>query len=532
MGLAFYCGSEFPEHEYDQFQILKNILISKFRDSEDEIAVLYNFFVDEVQIDVALIMKNGILLIEMKDYEGDVFGGEKGDWYCKIPNGELIKIDSGSYENPFVQCRAQRSRLKDKILDLVNNKKLAKFPSDKLIISKFIKSWLYFNGPSTYRIQENMADGNIFKRNPWFNIVNSGTLAEEIDKIRSPFYIIDEDAETLVGNLRVNECGNRIPFSKESKSSSVAEDKLITVGEWDQKSFIALDDLELQSFVAEELSGLYDTKYNIDMSLVVLNKKIEPSVKSLLYIARYGLNWILRSIEKKASDMNVKGMEGLSILSSIFGGQYKIVHEVSKEHARILHGLPLGSYLYKSFILVSVSGGTIIQIDEDKIEISNSYLGLLAHFWILFDERHLEQDEWGPFIDEDLAPRLKKFALKSPLEDLNVLFFRKDLALRKYKEGWFELKIREFDAFIDGDRFDLELYWSKDLDGELIDKIVDTFIAISKKILISEFYDKRFRTDIDIDNRLVKLSYAPIGAKKKVIDMIYDELISEGNLNI
>jgi hypothetical protein len=158
---------------------------------------------------------------------------------------------------------------------------------------------------------------------------------------------------------------------------------------------------------------------------------------------------------------------------------------------------------------------------------------LSAEIWITISWPEIEQgDYFHELIDEDQAPRLKKFFLDNPLEDLNIVFFRKELSYKNIKEGWFLLKIREFDAFIDGDRFNLEFHWFKDLDEELINRIKDTFIEISKKILIGEFKDKRFKTDFKIDDRLVTLEYAPLIAEKKIIDMIYDEIISEGNLNI
>jgi len=528
MGLAFYCGSEFPGREYDQFQELKKILISKYKDSEEEIVVLYNFFIHETQIDVALIMNNGILLIEMKDYEGEIYGDEEGDWYCKNSNGEKNKINSGSFPNPYKQCKVQRSRLTEKLLELVDNKKLAEFPVDKKIISRSIRSWLYFNGSSTYKSNENTNENNVIKRNPWFNIVNAENLASEIDKIRSPFPIIKEDVGAIVKSLNVNECGNKILPTKELKNPDTNNKKLITIGQVDREFSLGLHEIELEACTVEEFKGEYETKSHIHLSLNVLNKKIEPSIKNLLYIAKFVFNHILYSIEEKVSDLDIKSMDGLNELNNALTKQYKIIYEPSKE----LQHTSKGDFFGQSSILTSLDGTTIILIDDKFIKIFNEYFSLSAEIWITFWERRTEQDDWGPFIDEDLAPRIKKFTLDNPLEDLNITFFRKELGSRKEKEGWFELKIREFNSFIDGDRFDLELYWSKDLDEELINKIEDTFVNISKRILMGEFKDKRFLTSLEIYRRLVRLSYAPLAAEKKVIDTIYEEILPEGNSNI
>jgi len=141
-------------------------LISKYKDSEEEIVVLYNFFIHETDIDVALIMNNGILLIEMKDYEGEIYGDEEGDWYCKNSNGEENKINSGSFQNPYIQCKVQRSRLTEKILELVDNKKLAEFPVEKQIISRSIRSWLYSTGPAHIRATKTQLKNNVIKKKP------------------------------------------------------------------------------------------------------------------------------------------------------------------------------------------------------------------------------------------------------------------------------------------------------------------------------------------------------------------------------
>jgi len=49
---------------------------------------------------------------------------------------------------------------------------------------------------------------------------------------------------------------------------------------------------------------------------------------------------------------------------------------------------------------------------------------------------------------------------------------------------------------------------------------------------MSDFKDKRFLTSLEIYRRLVKLSYAPLAAEKKVMDTIYEEILPEGNSNI
>jgi len=523
MGLTFYCGNEFHEHEYNQFQDLKKILISKYGDSDEEIVVLYNFFIKDIQIDVALVMNNGILLLEMKDYEGEIYGDEEGDWDCKKSNGEEIKINSGGFPNPYVQCKAQRSILTNRILELIINKKLKGFPEEKQIISKSIKSWLYFNGSSIYKSRENQTENNLIKRNPWFNIVNAESLAKEIDKIKSSFNLIKEDVNVIVNSLNVRKCDEKIP-QKELKNPEENNNKLITIGQVDDILPITFDNIELESGIVEEFKGKYDTKSHIYLSLNVLNNKIRPNLKNLLFTAKFAFKRILYLIEKKVYDMNIRNMDELNKLNDALNKQYEIILEPSEESQ---HTSKWG-YFDHPTILKSLDGETFIFMDNEYIKIFNLNFTFSAGIEIYFSNFYLDQEGYlFELIDEDQAPRLKKFSLYNPLEDLNIIFFRRDLGYRNIKEGWFQLTIREFDAFIDGDRFDLEFHWFKDLDEELINKIKDTFIEISKKILIGEFKDTRFITDFIIADRSVKLEYAPLVAEKKVIDVIYDEIIAE-----
>jgi|GEM_PF-1508671 len=529
MGIKFYCGNEFPEHEYDQFQGLKKILISKYEDSEEEIVILYNFFIKDMQIDVALIMNNGILLIEMKDYEGEIYGDELVDWFCKNSKGQEIKINSGSFRNPYIQCKAQRSMLTNKILELINNKKLAKFPVEKPIISRSIKSWLYFNGSSIYKTKENQTENNLIKRNPWFNIVNSENLAQEIDKIESNFKLIKEDIDVIVKSLNVRVCDEKIPNIKELKNPHKNNEKLITIGQVDDKFSMELSDIELGFGTVEEFKSKSHTKSYIELGLNVQNDKIRPTFKNLLYAAKFAIQHILYLIEKKATDMDIRNMDGLRELNYALTKQYVIISEPPEES----QNTSKGERFDHPFILSNGTTFIIIEIDQDTIKIFNDYFNLSAQLLITFSKGYLHQEDFlFEFIDEDQAPRLKKSFLDNPLEYLNIIFVREELSYRKIKEGWFELTIREFNAFIDGDRFNLELHWSKDLDEKLINKIKETFIKIFKKILIGDFKDKRFLADFIIDDRLVKLSYAPLAAEKKVIDVIYHEIIYDGNFKL
>lgn len=65
------------------------------------------------QIDALLIRATSIVVIEMKNYSGDIVGPENGEWYCSAGQ-KTIQINPGR-ENPFLQVKKYRGNVVDKI---------------------------------------------------------------------------------------------------------------------------------------------------------------------------------------------------------------------------------------------------------------------------------------------------------------------------------------------------------------------------------------------------------------------------------
>ena len=114
---------------------------------------------------------------------------------------------------------------------------------------------------------------------------------------------------------------------------------MITIGQKDQEFLIRLHKIELQSCSVEEFEGEYKTKSHIYLSLNVLNEKIKPSIKNLLYVAKFAFNYSLDLIEKKVSNLDIKSMDGLKNLKGASTKQCKIIYEPSKELQHTSEGL-------------------------------------------------------------------------------------------------------------------------------------------------------------------------------------------------
>ena len=82
----------------------------------DELSDLYvlivNFNVfDAGAVDLAVLKKNGIFVVDLKHCEGQVVGGTNGDWTIVTQQGDAIKVLNEGRQNPYNQVREYRHGL-------------------------------------------------------------------------------------------------------------------------------------------------------------------------------------------------------------------------------------------------------------------------------------------------------------------------------------------------------------------------------------------------------------------------------------
>lgn len=528
MGLKFYCGGEFPDNEYDQFEKLKNILTKKYQNSNKEVIVIYNFYIEDHQIDVVIIKDDGILIIEMKNYEGDIFGTKEGDWYIKRPENEKIIIKAGNLQNPYIQCKAQRSKFTNKLMDLINLKKLKQFPQEKQTISRSIKAWVLFNGSSPYKGAENSSVNDLLETSPWFNIVNDENLFDQLNKIQSPLAIVSEDKSVILEALKVNPCRAEDLSDKRPQVPAITRKNLTII----QEKTIPLNKIEISTSSIELMKSKYGARISLQLEANVMDEKVGPSrIEDSLAIMKFVFNRIFSLINAKAAKANSLGiLNGLNQIHEAFVKPYHLINELT-----LPKQIAYGSYLYNfeiGPILESEDRKSIILFDSinEIIIFGGSFYPMARISMSYFKGQSSAEDYNCNFINENLVPRLRKFTLDNSVEDLNITFFAKDSDYKKYKEGIFEFSIREFDAFVDDMRFDLTFRWTRDLLEEIVYLIIDKFVAGLEKILVDLYDDKRFHTCFRPEESRIDLEYAPLSAERLILDLIYNEVIPLANL--
>jgi hypothetical protein len=114
MSLLIYKVSDYETtHERELFDDVAEILKNTY-DSHDDIHLLIaNPSFDNRDIDAILIKKDAIMVLEFKNYGGDINVAENGDWRC---NDVIIKGGSGG-KNPYQQVKLNKTGLY-KVLNL------------------------------------------------------------------------------------------------------------------------------------------------------------------------------------------------------------------------------------------------------------------------------------------------------------------------------------------------------------------------------------------------------------------------------
>ena len=219
MALKFYCGNEFTGNEFEQFQEVKKILTQKFENEPEDVYIIYNFHIKDNQFDILLIKnKQEFLILEMKNYDGEIYGNVNNEWKIKDKNGIITQIKGQDKNNIYIQCRSERTTFTNFLKELRDNKNLNlpnKLPNDERDpIYNIVNAWVFFNGSSEYKgaDPENKDVEKIdFKTNMWFDVVNEENLPEKLNKIKSDLVAINnDDIKKIIDKLGIKECNSII----------------------------------------------------------------------------------------------------------------------------------------------------------------------------------------------------------------------------------------------------------------------------------------------------------------------------------
>lgn len=202
MALTVYYG-EHPQyrHEYDQLQELTDLLQGS--DLDGPIFLLHNFLLANSEIDCLILCSHGMILLDLKAYQGVVRGEEEGVWTVTTAGGEVVTMPG----NLFHQLRVHRNDLFSR-LKRIREEHLAHIEEEDL---RKIDAWGYFRAGSTY--PEGQIDRAVVK---WFSLATRETLIGQIRQVHSGYTLRARDMVAIAEALRLTPAGGDEPSPRPS----------------------------------------------------------------------------------------------------------------------------------------------------------------------------------------------------------------------------------------------------------------------------------------------------------------------------
>lgn len=173
-------------HENLAFNVLYDILEANWAEREGALHLIGNVFVDGQEVDAIILKSNAIIVIDFKNYGGDLSFSENDSW--KI-NGVTVK--GGAKRNPFYQIRDNKFTL------LRYLERQIKFTSNP--------NFGHIAGLCLFHQKINFNPQSIPHRiGSWFHVADMERAFRTIDAIVSTqICLSDFEIETIIGQLDV-----------------------------------------------------------------------------------------------------------------------------------------------------------------------------------------------------------------------------------------------------------------------------------------------------------------------------------------
>jgi len=185
----FYGEKTKFEHEFEQLNEIIKLVENKL--SEEDIYILTNVLFSNGDIDCILLTKNGPIILELKNYYGEVIGTENGDWFVR-DDTEDISLNT----NLFQQLKNERNDLFKK-LEKIREEFFPRIETEDL---RKINAWGYFKSGSTY--PPDQMNLNI---TPWFSVVSKENLVKKIQLQHTGYTLTLDDMNHIVQEFNVQE---------------------------------------------------------------------------------------------------------------------------------------------------------------------------------------------------------------------------------------------------------------------------------------------------------------------------------------
>lgn len=164
-------------HESQMFDALVESLKAEFENKPGQHCLVGNPMFDGQDLDALFVKRDGVCVIEMKDYGGTIHFSEIGDWTA---NGSVVK--GGTHGNPFRQVRKYKFALLEFLL---RNK--GRFLKPERDDEWDISGMVLFGKPVSFTEMLPMTVS------PWFHICDQWSVGPKLAGLRGRYLRLDDN---------------------------------------------------------------------------------------------------------------------------------------------------------------------------------------------------------------------------------------------------------------------------------------------------------------------------------------------------
>jgi hypothetical protein len=188
MTFKAFRGSAFNHsHENKAFNDLHDLLQQHWSEQDEPLYLIGNFFVGGKELDALVVKRNAIIVIDFKNYGGEVKFSENNRWTC-----DGVPVKGGNSINPYQQLRANKFTL----LEYIKSDRIS-LKSDPNL--GHIAALTLFQQPIQFDEQQVPA-----KIRSWFHVGDMLHAVRTIDSIASASIDLpNADLETLINTFDV-----------------------------------------------------------------------------------------------------------------------------------------------------------------------------------------------------------------------------------------------------------------------------------------------------------------------------------------
>jgi hypothetical protein len=187
--VELWMGTEFEHaHEMRALRAVLGQMVERFGDDKELYLLLANFFCEGEEIDLAVVKKKAVIIIELKECDAAVIGGPNGAWRIQ---GDGV-LNEGRRHNPYQQVRKYRYAL----MNYLNLHRYDFLPAQKAqqVSFEHVSGLVVFTPTMSPDSQIEIPQ----RDRKWFGVAGLNDLMVEIEDQRSPqIHLSEGDARKL-----------------------------------------------------------------------------------------------------------------------------------------------------------------------------------------------------------------------------------------------------------------------------------------------------------------------------------------------